>query len=400
MPINLWTGLPGHGKTASMMDDLMNEVAKHAKGAPDARQVVAAGIDGLNVDGVTILDDPREWNAIDPDGEPTCTCDKLPTPHAHVVPDGALIYVDEAWKYFGHLQEARGPTPPHVLQLAEHRHRGIDFRWTTQMPNQLYPFARSLVGDHVHVVRRFGTHFIDTFKWGELNEDVKSISKRENAQRSTTRLPARVFDKYKSATIHTVKPKLPLKLFALPIALLLAVGGIFGAMHMLKPKVDAGTGGSPEAALAAPGDEPPAANSGKPLYTTWDEYAALTKPLHPSFPWTAPAYSGRAVVSEPRVFCSLAGAGLDAQGEHVEESCHCKTEQGTDHGMHPNQCRNSALKGEAYNPFRAPVAEHETRTPGGKETGHEVTAPSSPAAVGVGDASNVQEPYGGMRASS
>ena len=118
------------------------------------RPIVAAGIDGLEPGLAMVLDDPRKWNDKDADGN-------------YLVPDGSIIYVDEAWKWFGHLQDAsRQATPPHVVALAEHRHRGLDFVWTTQMPNQLYPFVRGLIGAHTHCVRRFGTQFVDNFSNG------------------------------------------------------------------------------------------------------------------------------------------------------------------------------------------------------------------------------------------
>ncbi|MDC6711128.1 zonular occludens toxin domain-containing protein, partial [Leclercia adecarboxylata] len=146
----------------------------------------------------TALDDAREWNAKDSQGN-------------YVVPDSSLIFVDEAWKWFGHLHDAtKQSTPKHVLDLAEHRHRGLDFVWTLQQPNQLYPFVRGLIGSHSHVVRRFGTKFIDVFRWGELQEDIKSSGKRELAQRTTRLLPSASFGSYKSAEVHTIKAKLPL----------------------------------------------------------------------------------------------------------------------------------------------------------------------------------------------
>jgi hypothetical protein len=115
------------------------------------RPLFAAGVDGLQPGMAAELVDPREWNAVKPGVAGDCNCTAGPPGHAHVVPDGSLIFVDEAWKWFGHLHDAsRQATPPHVLQLAEHRHRGIDFVWTTQGPNQLYPFVRPLIADHYH----------------------------------------------------------------------------------------------------------------------------------------------------------------------------------------------------------------------------------------------------------
>ncbi|WP_223903055.1 zonular occludens toxin domain-containing protein, partial [Lactobacillus laiwuensis] len=127
MPIELFTGQPGNGKTALMMERLVAE-AKAAN-----RPIFAVGIDGLDPGLATVLDDARHWNDKDAEGN-------------YIVPNGSLIFVDEAWKWFGHLHDAtRQQTPRHVLELAEHRHRGLDFVWTTQQPNQLYPFVRGLI---------------------------------------------------------------------------------------------------------------------------------------------------------------------------------------------------------------------------------------------------------------
>ncbi|WP_239499611.1 zonular occludens toxin domain-containing protein, partial [Stenotrophomonas maltophilia] len=187
MPIELFTGQPGNGKTALMMERLVEE-AKAAN-----RPIFAVGIDGLDPGLATVLDDARHWNDKDAEGN-------------YIVPNGSLIFVDEAWKWFGHLHDAtRQQTPRHVLELAEHRHRGLDFVWTTQQPNQLYPFVRGLIGAHSHVVRRFGTKMLDVYRWGELNEEIKSLAKRDMAQRTTRLLPSQVFGQYKSAEVHTIK---------------------------------------------------------------------------------------------------------------------------------------------------------------------------------------------------
>lgn len=152
MPIELFTGQPGNGKTALMMERLLEEAAK------GERPIFASGIDGLQPGLASVLEDPRDWKS---------------------VPVGSLIFVDEAWKWFGHLHDAtRQATPKHVLDLAEHRHQGIDFIWTTQQPNQLYPFVRGLIGSHHHVVRRFGTKLIDVFSWGELRDGRESLQKQ------------------------------------------------------------------------------------------------------------------------------------------------------------------------------------------------------------------------------
>ena len=353
MPIKSYTGLPGNGKTALMMEDLINEAKK------GERPLFAGGIDGLQPGLATVLHDPRQWNAVKPgercschDTEDSSACD------AHVIPNGSLIYIDEAWKWFGHLHNATmQKTPEHVLGLAEHRHRGIDFVWTFQQPNQIYPFARGLMGEHIHVVRRFGTKMIDVFSWSELNEDVKSTAKRENAQRTTRLLPSHVFDAYKSAEIHTIKARVPWKVWAIPFLLVAFILLGWYAVNALRPENMAGELGikGPNAAQAASAPAVPAAGEGerrKPLYANATEYARAHLPRQAAAPWSAPVYDQRGVTADPQLFCMSSREGEGGDGEWRDFSCTCLTEQGTAYYISDGECRTLARSGPAYNPYK------------------------------------------------
>ena len=339
MPIELYTGQPGNGKTALMMERLLDE-AKRGE-----RPLFAAGIDGLQPGLATVLDDARKWNEVDP------------ATGAHVVPDGSLIFVDEAWKWFGHLHDAtRQATPKHVLDLAEHRHRGLDFVWTTQQPNQLYPFVRGLIGAHTHVVRRFGTQMIDVFRWGELNEEVKSAAKRDLAQRTTRLLPSASFGAYKSAEVHTIKPRIPFKVMALPALALAAIVAAYFAYSQLKPDAYAQKFGG--AGTAAPAAAPPPASLGQgqaaegPKFKDATDYARQHLPRFATMPWTAPVFDDRGITSDPQLVCMSTMPGLNAQGEHTEASCSCLTEQGTRYEISQPECRTLARFGPVYNPYK------------------------------------------------
>ena len=342
MPIEIYTGQPGNGKTALMMERLLAEAEK------GERPIFAAGIDGLQDGLATIIDDPREWNRRDPaTGE-------------HVVPNGALIFVDEAWKWFGHLHDAtRQATPKHVLDLAEHRHRGLDFVWTTQQPNQLYPFVRGLIGGHHHVVRRFGTKMIDVFSWGELNEEIKSSAKRELAQRKTRLLPSQAFGAYKSAEVHTIKARIPWKVMAIPGLVVAAAVFAWYAYSKLNPDAYAAslTGKeAPDAAQAASALVPvqggTSAKESK-TYASPTEYATAHLPRFGTMPWTAPVFDERSVTADPHLYCMSSGVGVDGQGKWKDDlSCTCLTEQGTRYELSEAQCRTVARYGTPYNPYR------------------------------------------------
>lgn len=340
MPIELFTGLPGNGKTAFMVERLLAE-AKKAE-----RPLWAAGIDGLAEGLASTLDDPRKWNDRNEQGE-------------HIVPDGSLIFVDEAWKWYGHLHDAgRQATPKHVLDLAEHRHRGIDFVWTTQMPAQLYPFARSLISRHTHVVRRFGTQYVDLYSWEELNDDVKSGAKRDNAQKQVRTLPKESFDKYLSATQHTIKRRLPMKLFVLPVAVVLAVFLLWFGINSFRPSVvtERLRGEGTDAALAAAAPitpEAPAASAGR-LDTA--AYVERQQPRIAVAPWSAPLYDDRSVTVDPHLYC------MSSQPASGPGQCICLTEQGTRYAVRQDMCEDQARNGPAYNPFKAEREERASDT--------------------------------------
>lgn len=396
MPISVYTGKPGNGKTALMMEHLL-EVAEKAE-----RPIYAAGIDGLRPGVATVLSDPTKWNAVDPNSTGTCECTAGAPGHAHVVPDGAIIFVDEAWKWFGHLHDAsRQATPAHVLQLAEHRHRGIDFVWTTQGPNQLYPFVRNLIADHTHVVRRFGTEFIDVFKWEELNEDIKSGAKRDNALRSTRKLPEKVFGSYKSAEVHTIKRNIPWRVVALPVLLVAAVLCGWLAFVKLRPSAmaEAIAAQGPDAALAAPGlaDLGPSRDRTPRRAATVEEYVAMHQPRIATMPHSAPVFDERKAGADPQLYCMHSHAGIDGDGNYAgNDSCRCLTEQGTLYLLDMAQCAYVARWGAPYNPYRERQQEQRT-------VGYEQAQADAPRGLPVGvpgDAGIGAQPaaYGAMRA--
>ncbi|WP_423163836.1 zonular occludens toxin domain-containing protein [Stenotrophomonas maltophilia] len=362
MPIELFTGQPGNGKTALMMERLVAE----AKAA--SRPIFAAGINGLSPGLATVLDDPTRWNEIDPTVEGSCVCgieftlDGTPIPrppHAHtLVPDGSLIFVDEAWKYFGHLHNATNQkTPKHVLALSEHRHRGIDFVWTTQQPNQLYPFIRGLIGSHAHVVRRFGTKMIDVYRWGELNEEIKSSAKRDLAQRTTRLLPSQIYGQYKSAEVHTIKARIPLKVMLLPVlVVVVAVAAYLAYTSLTSPGLTGSKGKEGTQSALADAAPSPSRRAGAgedaPRWPTAAAYAKDHLPRISTMPWTAPVFDDRQARSDPQLICMSSMEGLDAQGVRQEASCRCLTEQGTAYELSQPECRTLARNGPVYNPYR------------------------------------------------
>ena len=107
MPLSLITGVPGSGKTAWMVSQLMSR--------PDlqGRPLYVCGIPDLKIPHEDITqDEARNW----PEWAPT----------------GALIVIDECQKVF-RPRKSGSDVPAYVSELETHRHRGLDFFLLTQI---------------------------------------------------------------------------------------------------------------------------------------------------------------------------------------------------------------------------------------------------------------------------
>lgn len=372
MPIELFTGLPGASKTAFLVDRIIEEGEKE-----NPRPLVAMGINGLQPGLATVLDNPTRWAEITDREQGDCTCPLIGgepleetgtfQPHTHRIPRGAIVFIDEAWKWFGHLHDAgRQSTPRHVLDLAEHRHMGIDFIWTTQGPNQIYPFARNLIADHMHIVRKFRTQIVDVYKWGELQEDVKSDARRAQALHEVKGIPKRAFGKYKSSEEHTIKARIPWKVALIPVCIVGALIAAWLAYVNLRPStvsanvagaMNPGLPGSSPTVAAVPADvrreNVTALDKHRP--EAQDEYYAAMRPRNAVLPWSAPLFDERPAVADPRLFCMESGAGLGADGVHRAGSYTCITEQGSRVVLTEPQAKLLARWGEPYNPYKQPL---------------------------------------------
>lgn len=384
MPIDALTGQPGAAKTLMLMQKL-DEAIEHnricvEKGVPAmvldiddqevsyaVRPIYVAGVNGFKPGRATILRDPTKWNEIDPDGPPVCRCPALHRevvnehgeiakeiiPHAHKIPDGSLILVDEAWQWFGHMHDARNvPTPKHVLDLAIHRHRGLDFIWTFQAVRQIYPFAREVAGNHTYLERLFNLPISTVFAWGKWQDDVDSKTAQERSVKSRWVHPWRKYGSwYKSASVHTMKANIPRKFLLIPLAALFALAMGWVGIRSVFHKGDAKA--ATPAATTERGNAAPVAASSKAHEDegprTAEQWQQALTPVVPGLPFTAPLYAGQDVTTHPQVFCAISGADYT---DLLSSRCSCLTEQGTKPGdISDGLCRSIALNGY-YDPFK------------------------------------------------
>lgn len=309
--LTLITGVPGSGKTAGAVDLLLREYVD--------RPLYVDGLNGLQLEHVPV--DVLQWPA--------------------EVPDGAVVVVDEVQRKW----RPRGPggkVPDSVAALETHRHRGLDFILITQNPRLLDTNVRALIGRHVHI-RDTGWMGRWWYEWPECNEGL-AWAKCQNKRRY--KLPRRVFDLYKSASLHT-KPvrKIPVLLYVLAAVILaLVFVGWYIWRNTTKPEAPALTPAAQTAPSVLPGQSVPGLGEAATKIGPPDERVDFIPRLS-GRPWTAPAYDEvRQVVHMP----SIAGA-LCIRGQ-----CSCFSQTGTKlPEVSDSECREW-MESRPFNPYVLP----------------------------------------------
>lgn len=222
--ITIISGTPGSGKTALIVEMIMEELKT-------GRKVYTFGIPKLllNVHEAGNIHQWQDgsWLQIDsynpeltkekgikstwfPRGCPeSCewlsTCPRVGALNPLYTPDsGALVIIDESHTEFP--QRASGKTPPpYVEALTVHRHQGLDFWFVSQRPSFLDPFVRGLSSKHIHLainVFAFFSGARNKYEWAEYQETVNRTSKLL-ASKSDYRPSPAVFPLYASSSLHT-----------------------------------------------------------------------------------------------------------------------------------------------------------------------------------------------------
>lgn len=306
MPITLVTGLPGHGKTLYTLARWKDEAAKAS------RPVFHNDIKGLKIAGW------QAWKLEDWQN----------------LPAGAIMVVDEA--QFSFPTRGRGAPDPWVERLTTHRHLGLDFVVITQNPMLLDSYVRRLVDRHFHVVRKFGTHSATVHEFPNgVKENVGSS--RDGSIRHEWRFPKDVFDLYQSAELHTVKRRIPMRvwlLLALPVVLAVLIWFIYQRMkpENVQARMDKSAGidrPAQQGGMRASGSSAAApAAALTPL-----QYAEAFTARVQGLPHTAPAYDE---VTKPTE------APYPAACVASKVKCHCYTQQGTRLDTGDDLCRQIA----------------------------------------------------------
>lgn len=368
--IILVTGLPGHGKSLKLVECLAGDEYQD-------RPRFACGIDGLQLDQLNVREfDPHRWQ--------------------EELPDKSLAIVDECYKWFPARSSHQRP-PPYVEKLAEHRHQGIDFIFACQDPSQVDPFLRRLVDTHLHLRRNFGRGFTNIREFQGVNSWPGSDRARKEAVSiKQWKLPPKLFDLYKSATVHTVKKRLPWKL----VASLLVIVGCLVAIGNL---VWWGIGFGDDDQVAALEDQAPGyelmdqVSSARqyervvPVLSD-QEYANQVEakrqayflsyaPLVDGLPWTAEAFRE---VMEPETYPKPVCALMADVGR-----CICHTQQSTTMHLDYQACSYYATNG-----FFDPTKEDPEPTIGSSRPARTVQEQTRlPAERDIGRSVNTRPPH-------
>lgn len=338
MGMILVTGQPGHGKTAWAIDYAF-QLKK------EGREIYAAGIKDFDYEraGFHFLQDPKKWEDL---------------------PDGSVILLDECYTVFPNRNPG-AKVPEHVEATARHRHRGFDFILIAQQGLQLDPFLRGLYEQHIHVRQTSVIKSKTKLKrWTQYQGNVNGPC---NDIVDWIR-PDYVFQYYTSTTKNTTRRHVPMWLRWVATGCAFLVVMLFTIKWYYATKIErfrAQEAVVASASGAAPADSDFERTDGAaaPKWSSASDYAVAHLPRFPTMPWTAPIFDARPPVSDPQLFCMSSGPGIDANGDRVDGSCSCVTEQGSSYDISVAECRRIAFRGQVYNPYHVTVTSAQPTVP-------------------------------------
>jgi zona occludens toxin len=306
--IILQTGKNGSGKTLS----LVSELADRFEGRP----FFYYRIKGLKLDWQK-LEKPSDW----------INC-----------PPNSVIVLDEVQEYWPARQ--KGDLPESLEKLSVHRaDYGVDIVFLTPDPALIDIHIRRHVHEHNHFERKFGLEASTVLTWDTCVDDPsdKDNPARNRAVSRIFTYPSDKYGLYESAPAHTVKRRIPWKVYALPVAILLTIGlGYMAYQTLIGKRTVAAIAptNQTQPLNTAPGLGP--SSPGQQRVMTTEEYLKNQTARIPGLPHTAPAYDSimQAKVAPVPKAC-IASA----------KRCSCYTEQATIIDMDESLCRQIASNG-------------------------------------------------------
>ncbi len=327
--IILQTGVPGSGKTASIVNMLMSDESythfTDKDGQKKKRPLFVNGIPELAIEHEELSDEQIKEKGFQ-----------------DFLPYGSLVIIDEAQRLMG----TRSPAvkvPEFIEKMALHRHHGLDIVLITQHPSFLDSFVRKLVQRHMHIsIKPVGRKL---YEWNECVDQPDSTANIARAIERTFVLPKKAFGQYKSAEVHT-KPKrrIPKSLVFLIIFLPLLIAFAANTMIRMGKKYSGSSdtvAASDSSDTQTPAASPAAAGMGQSL--TPDLYV----PTLAEKPESKPLYdSVRQVKTYERIAACISGG---------KSGCTCYSDQATPlKEITAEMCKDYAKNGLPFNPYKEP----------------------------------------------
>lgn len=326
--IILQTGVPGAGKTSSVVNMLMNDESythfTDKDGVKKKRPLFVNGIPELKIEHEELSDDQiRE------------------KPFQDFLPYGSLVIIDEAQRLMG-TRSAATKVPQYIEALATHRHHGLDIVLITQHPSFLDSFVRRLVQRHMHVsIKPVGRKL---YEWNECVDQPDSSVNIAKAIERTFVVPKKSFGMYKSAEVHT-KPKrrIPKSLIFVVLFVPLLIGFTLYTIGNMSKRFSAD---EQQTATAASGvDDTTATQSSPPPQQTGSLKAEDFVPILAEKPESKPIYDS---VRQVKTFEYIAGC-VDGG----KSGCTCYSSQGTPlKEITKVMCQDYARNGLPFNPYK------------------------------------------------
>lgn len=210
--IELRTGIPGSGKSLSLVEALAKLLESWGKNPELGRPVFVHNIKELALP-----------HAVMPTKDVQIGNQLQNVPDWDLMPDGSLVIIDECQDVLPPRSSQSKP-PPYIAWFNTHRHKGFDIWLVTQHPKLIDGSVRALVGKHVHFRRLFGGQRAATYEWDACSD---SLSGMKNAVLSYYSFPKKAMRWYKSAEIHTKQS------FKLPRWLLIPFFGVVLGAFMI-----------------------------------------------------------------------------------------------------------------------------------------------------------------------
>lgn len=322
--ITLITGVPGSGKTALVVRELLKL---------EGRQIFQMGIPDFSLPH-EVAPPIEQWTELRPSPEDSSI--RLPY---FTFPEGSILVVDEAQRIY-RPRAAGSKVPDIVAALETHRHTGIDIWLITQHPGLIDANIRKLISRHWHIhVTPFGRFLLE---WAGIGEPDNKSS-RELARRDKYKPDPKVFGFYKSAELHTkVKVRMPWYYYVFFAAVLSALGAAWFVYKSISAKNEAPT---PDVVSRIEQGMVPHQPQEQGRVLTSQEYVAQYHERLDGMPHTAPAYDEitKPVTAPEPVGCIA-----------YEDQCKCLTQQGTVYQTTDQLCRHMLKNGPFFMPWKAP----------------------------------------------